>query len=401
MTTPWSSGANRFDPARDVDRVGDAWDALVAGRQPSLDGPEAELLAIVGQLSAEATQIRPPLTFRNHLRETLMHTPPMTAALPAPTFQPLPKLGRPVEVDSDAGRLVTTIPSRIQRTGMRWAAIAATIALLLATAAGGFLASRDPGDGGPTRVVGYAASPEASPVTGEWIDPCPGRPYSPCGSPDVMARAIVDGEIFSPDVLDASLVTMQGWEVAAGETVTWLADPNPLTGIATDMVLEGAYAATFSEPVMVNRPDAFGSSITYPEAGETVELSRGDTVSFELGTRVELSNPLATLPLRFKSVVVHAQPEEDTGEPGTGQPVEGLPSGGDVRINTDGTGTLPQPLGDYPNRVLSLALMYIQVQPGFPLPEPTDHGQIVVGPVDPIQPEIEEGYIVWAFESAG
>ena len=405
MTHP-RTNATPPGPTHDADRLGDAWDALVAGRRPTEAEEDAEMMAVAGQLSSEAahgaSQTRPTLTFRNSLRETLMHSGPMpmNAASPAPTFHPLPKLSRPVEIGHPT-RPSAALPERIRATGMRWAALAATIALLLATAAGGYLATRGPGEGNPTRVAGFAASPVASPETAEWVDPCPGRPYSPCGSPAVIARAIFDGEFFSPRVLDASLVTMQGWEVAAGEVVTWLADPNPLVGVATDMVLEGTYVATFSGPAVVSRPDPMGSGTTYPAAGEVVELGRGDTVSFELGTRVELSNPLSTQPLRFKSVVVHLERQVDTGAPGSGQPIEGNPSGGDVHISEDGVGTLPKSLDTYPNRELALVLMYIQVQPGFPLPTPTDRDGIIVGPVDPIQEDIEEGYIVWANEVRG
>jgi len=93
MTHP-RTNATPPDPAQDADRLGDAWDALVAGHRPTVAEADAELMAVVGQLSAEAAPIRPTLAFRNSLRETLMHASP-TAAPPPPTFRPLPSSAAP------------------------------------------------------------------------------------------------------------------------------------------------------------------------------------------------------------------------------------------------------------------------------------------------------------------
>lgn len=401
MTHPWPT-ATPPDPAQDADRLGDAWDALVAGHRPTVAEQDAELMALAGQLSAEATQVRPTLTFRNHLREILMDTGtmPMTAAPTAPAFHPLPRLGRPLEI----GHPAVSLPARIGRVGMRWAALAATIALLLATAGGGYLATRGLGDGGrATSVAGFQASPVASPETAGYVDECAAlRPYQPCGGDGVIGRGLIAGYTFAPALLDVTLVTMQGWEIPAGNTITYEPDPNRLSGVAVDFVLEGAYVATFSGPVIVQRHDVLGSSVEYPVVGEVVELGYGDTVSYELATRVSITNPLSTRPLRFKSVVFHEEPSADTGAPGSGQPIEGNPGGGDVRITDDGTGQLPKPISQYPNRELNLFLMYVQVYPEAPFPPSTGGGDsLVLGPVDPVQPEIEEGYIVWAFESRG
>lgn len=390
--------ATPSDPARDADRIGDAWDALVADRQPSLDGPEAELLAIVGQLSAEATQVRPTLTFRNHLRETLMHTPPLTAALPAPAFHPLPKLGRPVEVGYGAERPVTTIPSRIQRTGMRWAAVAATIALLLVTAAGGFLVSRGPGESGPTRIPGFQfASPEASPETGTYVDPCAKfRPYFPCTGPGPwVSVGIIDGSLYADEVTDgATEVEMQSWSIAPNKSVSFPPSDIPVTAVGMDIVIEGAYAATFSGPVTVARSGPVGTGFEYPAAGTRVELSKGDAVSYEFATRAEIINPLQTQSLEFKSIVF--------GRPAAELDLAGVQSiDGDPTIVVDGKGVLPQPLSAYPNRDVTIYLTYSQIDPTAPFPPKLNRGWVVLGPVDPIQPGVEEGYILWAFEPAG
>ena len=415
MTTFGRHDAASPDPsaARDADRLGDTWDELVAGRRPVVAESDAELLAVIGQLSAEATQIRPTLTFRNALRETLMHhaTAPMTAAPPAPMFQPVPKLGRSVEIESQVQRPAAAIPSRLQRVGARWAAMAATIALLLATAGGGYLASRGPGEGGATRVPGFAASPVASPeFTNDYVDPCPGQPYFPCGSVIDVGFAIVAGYLYGAESTTGTSVTMLGWEVGAGATVTFDPDdPQVVPGIAIDVVVDGAYAATFSGPVTVTRTHPGGASHTYPPAGELIELGPGDGVSFAQGTRVEVTNRLTSRPLVFKSVVIHGDAVTDTGEPGSGQSVKGNPGGSNVTIEEDGTGTLPMSIGQYPRQEFGIYLTYSQILPGSPLPTSVGDSIIVMGPVDPTNffgsgPDPEEGtegYILWTYMGKG
>lgn len=409
--TRFRTSATPPDPAEDADRLGDAWDAIVAGRRPSVADEEAELLAVVGQLSAEATPIRPTLTFRNSLRETLMHTAPTTAALPAPTFRPLPKLGRPVEIGQPLRPTATALPDRVRATALRWAAIAATIALLLATAGGGYLATRGPGAGDPTRVAGFQfqdgtpiTEPRvASPVAGGYIDPCGGAaPYFPCTGPGpLVGIGSVVGSLYDPDVTAGiTEFEMQGWTVEPGQTVSLSsASSTPVPGIGVDIVTAGAYAATFSGPVTVSRTGPLVTFYEYPSAGTRVELSKGDAVSYAFGTRTEIVNPLETQPLTFKSLAFASVPAASaaTPQPSGIQSVEG-----DARVVVDGRGTLPQALDEYDNGDMQIWLTYSQLDPARPFPPTIDSGAVVLGPVDPqYGPEGTEGYIVWAVQPQG
>lgn len=403
MTTPWTNAAL---PDPEMDRLGDAWDALVAGRRGDAPEADAELVAVVGQLTAEATPIRPTLTFRNSLRETLMHaeTLSLPAAPSAPTFHPLPKLGRPVEVTSPAA----TLPGRIRRAGMRWAAIAATVALVLTTSAGGFLATRGPGDGGrATSVAGFQASPEA---VNDYVDPCPRQPYYPCGATPQIGQALVVGTLFPPEATAGTNVTMLGWTVHNGETVTFdPADTQIVPGVAIDIVVDGAYSATFSGPAVIQRGTPLGTSIEYPTAGDAVELGQGDSVSFAQGTRVEVTNLNTTRPLIFKSIVIHDIPEADTGVPGSGQSVEGNPMGGAATYQVDGMGTIPMSISQYPRQEFGVFLTYSQVIPDVPVPANVGDSAVIMGPVAPtdfVFPELTpeegtEGYFVWLYISKG
>lgn len=403
MTNPWKTNANEVDP--DMDRLGDAWDALVAGRRPTVAEEDAELMAVVGQLSAEAQPIRPTLTFRNSLRETLTHsgTITMIAAPSAPAFQPLPKLGRPVEIGHPTTRPSTALPERIRATGMRWAAIAATIALLVATAGGGYLSGLDlPGGGrGGTKLAApVLGSPEAiSPEADlEDVGPCdPMERYFPCDANITVANGLIAGGLHPSSALDVSLVTMLSWEIDPGNGATFPSDDGFPAGIGMDIVIGGTYAATFSGPVTVTRPTgvdgAGGNGMTheYPVAGSLIELSHGDAVSYELGSPVEIRNPLETQVLRFKRLLFHS---EMIGLD-IGDPVEGV-----FRVVADGESRMRTMLSDRPQKEFQILLTYVQIDPAYPLNRSNAVASVILGPVAPQfggAPETQ-GYVVWIFD---
>lgn len=403
MTTPWTSIADEPDP--DANRLGDAWDAIAAGHSPTVVAEDAELIALAGQLSSEATLIRPTLTFRNHLRETLMHTGPMplTAVPPAPNVHPLPKLGRPVETDSSVPRAERAGGSRLQSIGIRWAAVAATIALLIGTAGGGYLGGLDvPGGGrGGTKLAApVLGSPEAVSPEANLNDagPCdPMERYFPCDANITVANGLIAGGLHPSSALDVSLVTMLSWEIDPGNGATFPSDDGFPAGIGMDIVIGGIYAATFSGPVTVTRPTgvdgAGGNGMTheYPVAGSLIELSHGDAVSYELGSPVEIRNPLETQVLRFKRLLFHS---EMIGLD-IGDPVEGV-----FRVVADGESRMRTMLSDRPQKEFQILLTYVQIDPAYPLNRSNTVASVILGPVAPQfggAPETQ-GYVVWIFD---
>lgn len=410
MTTPWMHATT---PDPEADRLGDAWDDLIAGRQPNVVGADEELIAVIGQLTTEAAPIHPNLTFRNSLQETLMHSGTLTmgAASPAPTFHPLPKLGRPTEITSPARPRADNIPGRLRSAGSRWAAVAAAIALLFATVGGGYLATRGGGGGTPTRIAaGFAGgTPESTPpnVTKSPVDTgCADVSiYVPCRPNQVVGMALIAGSLYSDAVTDGAVVAeMQGLTVDPGKTIS--ADPSAgsSTGISVDVVVDGAYAATFDGPVTVSRPGLLDTTFEYPAAGTRVELSKGEAVSYASGSRTEITNMLHTRPLLIKSVVLTAPEASDAADDAAATPAAGpaVPGGS---VTMDGQGKLPASIDAYPNRELTITLTYAQIIPEAPFPPVVDRGAVVLGPVapttNPATPEFPEGFIVWAFESAG
>jgi len=415
MTHP-RPNATSPGPSHDADRLGDAWDALVTGSGPlasdSSTDDTTELIAMAVQLSAEATltPTRPTLTFRNHLRETLMHsgTLPMNAASPAPTFHPLPQLGRPVEIGQPIRSIIAPRPGPARSTGMRWAAIAVTIALLLATAAGGFLATRGLGSGEPTRISGFAAaSPETEPATPaiepavQSDDPCARfGPYHPCGGyGPIVASGLIAGSLYPDTVTDGvTEMEMSAWSINPGQRAVFPVWTNPPAGMGMDIVIDGAYAATFSGAVVVARMGHGGTNIDYPVAGDLVELTVGDSVSYALGTRGDVSNPLATRTLEFKSLEFFswAITPGATPDPASSQAIQGSYS-----MVLDGAVSLPQSLDAYPNRELTIYLTFGSAVSSLS-PAPDEADGFLLGPVtSQSNTEGSGGFIVWAVTLGG
>ena len=400
---PDLNGATAPDP--DVEQLSVAWNAIVSGRQPSAE-PANHELHMVHRLHAEAAPPAPRPAFKHQLREQIM-TASMPVSMPAPS---------PVTAHVGA-RSLPALPSQNLASGgvamprrvSRWAAIAATITLLLTTGLAAYLSvgRLSPPDEPGTAGAVIAGSPSASP-TSDYVNPCPGQPYFPCGPDMRVGFAFVAGSLYPSEAVTGSNVTMLGWQVAPGDTITF--DPNDLRvlpGIAIDIVTDGAYRATFSGPAMVTRSKPLGTSSTYPKAGEVVELSKGDAVSFQQGTRVELTNPLTTRLLHFKSIVIHEDLEAYSTEPEGAPPIEGNPGGGAVDITEDGTGTLSVPIAQRPRQEFGIYLTYAQVHPDEPLPTTVGDSSVIMGPVAPKEYEYRgdpvegEGYIVWDYMPKG
>ena len=281
-----------------------------------------------------------------------MHPGTMTMTVPpARTFRPLQKLGLPVEIGPES----SSPPERIQRIGMRWAAIAATIALLLTAAGGSYLASRGPSEGGPTRVAGFAASPVATPgPSREIASRCDAvRNYT---STLQGQTYIADISIFGQAALTADRLQLQRWVLGPNAVASFTLDQfDGVSGMALDTVAAGIYTATFEGPVVVTTRYGDGVSHVYTtlEAkSNTVELGPGESVLFEVGTQHSVSNALSSRSLAVERAVFHSgdrstQPligsRQGTGESGqaSGQ-FFALDSNapGLVSARIDGTGTI-------------------------------------------------------------
>lgn len=393
MTDRHLNGA--VPPDADADRLSAAWNDVVAGISPDHESVESELLQLARRLSDRPVAIQARPDFRQQLKETIMHAP--TVALSSGPLQHTPSTGRPLPGGSRPS--LGQIPKLVARTGMRWAAVAATVALLLTTAAGGYLSGIGrPGDGGTgTNVAApLTASPEAGGAP-ELLGCGPDGafdPYGPSGPqlPNIVARSGILGD-FPAEDLAVTKVQMQRWQIGGGQAVTFKEPMTQLDGIGMDVVINGAYTATFSAPVTIaDDQSRIRGLYTYAPANEVVELVTGDVVIYELGTKIEVSNPFLHSLLQFKSVVIH---DGDAFQANLGSPEQ-------VRMTVDGDGALPKPISDYAPSGLQLFLTYSQILPGSPFPPDTDIGVIVLGPVDPVSgPVGTEGFILWAVQGKG
>jgi hypothetical protein len=187
---------------------------------------------------------------------------------------------------------------------------------------------------------------------------------------------------------------MQGWEIDSAERVAFSTDPaNLVTGVGVDVVVSGAYRATFDGPVVVTRPVAGGdSTYFYPDAGAAVELSRGDSVSYQLGTKTEVVNPLEVTTLQFKSILFYE------GDPTP----ENLVLDGNYRARLDGgeSAELSVPISEFD----TVQLTYIHLLPGHPFPpEGTNWATPVLGPIAStlVGGGPDEGFVVWVGNGLG
>ena len=137
------------------------------------DGADAELIATVRSLHASAPDHRPQSEFRDNLREQLMDTA-IPSTMPG-RAQKVRAQGeftgvRPIGIGASRSR----VPQALRGTAVRWAAIAATIALLLTTLGAGYLGGlipqgKDPdGDECGRTLPGTPAA--GTPVAGTLVD---------------------------------------------------------------------------------------------------------------------------------------------------------------------------------------------------------------------------------------
>ena len=388
MTRPDQHRAHPHDP--DADRLSAAWNEIVAGRQPV---ESDELTDAVQSLHAGTPNHRATSTFRDELREQLMQT-----ALPIkmPGARQLPRLRE------QAAEPRSRVPSILGGRAVRWTAIAATIALLLTTLAAGYRGGLIPAGNGsePTRNVAAPYLVNGTPVAGT---PASGTPvanvcdtvgrYLPCGPNPAVGSGMFDPSRLPAEALDVTKAQLQGWEVEGSGTITFSAPHNPVKGVAVDVVVMGAYRATFSAPVAVARTyPGGGNAWQYPEAGAQIELSRGDSVSYQIGTKTELENPFNGLTLKFKTALFY------DGDPSAGN----FGAAGNVQVRVDGDGTLPKPLAELGAPEVSVEISYATLpEVGAPI-SGTRFLTPVIGPVASTQVlgGPNEGFVVWVSTGA-
>ncbi len=278
---------------------------------------------------------------------------------------PLPQ--RPRKLDdhapSSGGRLLPQT-SRAS-TVTRWL----FAALIILSVAGGTWWSQRGGDPTPTPetaavIPNFSASPVGTPDPSTLCSNLP-DPYYNCPSAmDIVSVSyVVTGGFEAGDYQ----MQLQSWSLQANASLA-----NQLletaTGAVVDFVTDGTYSATFSEPVRVGKKGYQGTRFSTIEPGQPVELVSGDSVTYPLGSLVELRNPLTSREVEFKRGVIYR------GEISN----EEFPADG-VHMKVEGDSTLSgQAIANHPE--LSLMLTYVQFIPGV---EYAPSQLTSIGPVDP------------------
>jgi hypothetical protein len=391
MTRQGPNSAHPHDP--DADRLSAAWNDIVEGFPPSTDSADAELIATVRSLHASAPDHRPQSEFRNNLREQLMDT---AVPITKPGFARVGQARDSFIGMRPARAARSRIPQVVRGGAVRWVAIAATIALLLTTAfgawRGGIIPSNQKPNGTNVAAPFLGATPESSGTPA--ADPCGNVPrYIPCGGNSEVGVGMFDPKSVPGEALAVTKAQLQGWELDGSETVQFSTPVEPVLGVAVDVVIMGAYRATFSAPVSVFRAyPGGGGTWQYPDSGTAIELSRGDSVSYQIGTKTEVENPFTATTLKFKTILFYD---------GNSSP-ENLMADGNFRIRVDGNGTLTEPLAELGAPEISVRLGYISPMPGMELPSATRFYTPVIGPVASTQAlgGSNEGFVVWVSTDA-
>jgi hypothetical protein len=115
-------------------------------------------------------------------------------------------------------------------------------------------------------------------------------------------------------------ITLYGWRVALSTSFSLpagkVAAGSPL---AADFVTGGTYRATFDRAVTVSRRGLLGGVIAPGfeaiPAGATVELLPGDSVTYPVGAKRTVANPLATVDLLVKTAMIAPLAESGVATP--------------------------------------------------------------------------------------
>ncbi|CAN5370304.1 hypothetical protein BH09CHL1_BH09CHL1_31360 [soil metagenome] len=368
--------------ATDLDSYLDELDSGVLAPRTELD---PSIAAIASRIHQAGIRTAEPAGLRSRLWEDLMQsaTPMDAGSLAAP----LPPDSRRLrDVSSPLESPLRTTGSR-SRHAFEWIAAAILILGLSGAAMFGQLRDRnsDPTPGG-SLFASASGSPEPQLIScrGENSDPyygCPG------------ALEHVGAASFWPPELrpaEAREVQLQNWVIFPEMTFSGVAADESVTGSVADVVLSGTYVATFSVPVMISRNEFTHSPVEYLDAGATVELGRGDTVSYQLGGLIEIRNVLSTLQLEFKRAVIY------TGDISRFSAV----SDG-ITTEAQGDTTLPEAVGVGQGQI-TINFWYVSVETDISFPPRQWVGDAIIGPVDfPPEPGMLRGFVLVISNSKG
>lgn len=268
----------------------------------------------------------------------------------------------------------------------------ATAALLAVMFIGAYLAfftPNDPNSGNPTvPAAAIGPSPEASPAS-EPYECATTDPYFGC--PQLLRQVGINIAWYpnlEESALEARQVQLQGWAIAPGASLAGADEGDAATGVVVDVVLSGAYVATFDVPVVVARGAVTNdlNQVEYLEAGATVELGRGDSVSYQLGGLAEIHNPLNSQRIEFKRAVIY---EGDISA------FSATADGITTRVEADAV--LAEPIGSNSSNSneTRVEFWYLHIRRGAAFPPPLWEGATVIGPVDPQRgPEGTDGFVL-------
>lgn len=190
-------------------------------------------------------------------------------------------------------------PAPQMRRGVRWAALAATIALLLITVSAGYLSGIElPDEGEPATEI--SAPTLASPTVQEAAEIGDPETATSCNARKSYLSAVQgrthldDPAYFGEESFTLDRLQMQRWALGPSAVQVFGSMPGSTTkGLALDTVAGGVYQGTFKGPVIVTTTYGEPFSQTFTRLEENinmVELGPGESVLFEIGTPHSFSN---------------------------------------------------------------------------------------------------------------
>ena len=318
-----------MDIANDeADRLNSYLDAQARGDSADPDGLDPELVAMFEQVKTLHARATPDPTLKSTLWRTMMTT--SQAAMPLSPGANQPSYERPTTRPARTGRRWTTFWRRPGRAFN----VAATIALIVAVALGAFLVNRPASNPGPdVAQITAPGTPGMTPITASRMTPqATSTPctsvYEGTGTLTRIAQSEFTSVAASNPSRPLASWQLQGWRVEPGVSARYV---SPAPGYAVDFVLSGFYSATFGSTATVERHGEFGSSGEVIQPDSPVEITYGDTVSFDPAGGFQITNKSAVAVV-FKRALF-------TVEPPSKAP---LTSGAQVVV--DSNGALPRPL---------------------------------------------------------
>jgi mannose-6-phosphate isomerase-like protein (cupin superfamily) len=236
------------------------------------------------------------------------------------------------------------------------------------------------------------------PSLNEYTDPCDGvAQYLACRPNTVIGEGQVLPQIAHETLRNGREVTLFRWSLGPDGSDSSSFDSTDHNGLAIDFVERGSYRATFSEPVVVYRGDVAIIPVhqTFYDflPGEIIELSRGDTVTYPLGSRTSVENPFSSLDSDLYAVTLVISESTEVLVPKNSS------------VTTVGSYRLERSLNDYlkePSRTGAMfRVMYVQMPTNVDLATDTRGAVLALEPVHNEPGMGAFAYIVWLQFGAG